>query len=118
MRYPNVQSNPAAAIPVWIAGTQGVPPGLAFLGFAPAVTLVSATDIFAAAPDGTTMALVQVNAGIVRYRRDGTNPTGNNGMLMYATGPAVAFAPSDDLRFIQATGSTATLNIEYYGDDS
>lgn len=113
--FPNAQSNPGSAIPVWLAGAPGVPPGLSLLGFTPAATLVSSTDIFAAAPAGTLFALVQVNSGIVRYRRDGTPPTGANGMLMYATGPSIAFQPSANLRFIQSSEGAATINIEFYG---
>jgi hypothetical protein len=115
MSYPNAQDNGAGATPVWIVagGGPGVPPGLVFKSFAQIADL--SLPIGLTFPGGTTMALVQVNSGIVRYRRDGVSPSGTVGMLMYATGPAQSFTESDDLEFIQNTGSTGSLNIEYYG---
>jgi hypothetical protein len=118
MSYPNDQGNPAAAIPVYLAngGGPNIPPGLVSKGYQQVTDLTTAVAL--APPTGATMAVVQVNAGIVRYRRDGTSPTATVGVLMYATGPAQSFTISDDLEFIQNSGSTGSLNVEYYGSSA
>lgn len=108
----------ANAIPVFLADGYpgGVPPNATFISYQQIADLSGATIL--TPPAGATMALVQVNAGIVRYRRDGgsTPPTGDVGMLAYATGPLMFFsAPFSQLDFIQNTGSTASLNVEWYG---
>lgn len=116
MAYPNNQSDPRGAIPVWIAGgsTVGLPPGSTLIGYDQVTDLTSAATLNP--PDGATIAVVQVNAGIVRYRPDGVDVENDVGMLAYATGPSMVFnAPFDDLSFIQATGSTGSLNILWYG---
>lgn len=114
MGYPNSQANPAGAIPVWVVAGS-IPPGNALLGYEQFTDLSSALDLADEAPEGAAYALVQVNDGIVRYRQDGVAPTGGIGMLMYATGPAQLFPLSRLPEFIQATGSTASLNVEFYG---
>lgn len=115
MGFPNKQNLAAGAIPVWgIGGVSPLPPGSALISYAQVTNLSAAVAL--SPPDGATTALVQVNDGIVRYRRDGTNPTASVGMLAYATGPVMAFyAPFTNLKFIQATGSTGSLNVEWYG---
>ncbi len=117
MSYPNKQNMGAGAIPVWFPGGGApVPPGSAIVEYVQVEDLSSAVPL--TAPEGADVAVVQVNAGIVRYRRDGVAPTGDVGMLLYATGPNVAFyAPFDDLEFIQKTGSTASLNIEWWNSN-
>jgi hypothetical protein len=113
---PNNQTNPNAAIPVWNVGSVPIPPGYQFIEYEQVTDLSSAVGI--EAPDGATLAIVQVNNGVVRYRVDGTDPTGTVGMLLYATGPSKSFSEFDGLAFIQATGSTGSLNIEWYGPPS
>ncbi len=117
MGFPNSQSDPAGAIPVWVVGGLApVPPGYAIVEYQQVTSLSGATAL--TPPDGATVALVQINAGIVRYRRDAVAPTGDVGMLAYATGPLMSFSTFDGLEFIQATGSTGSLNIEWYGPAS
>lgn len=67
-------------------------------------------------PNGTTMALLQAEAGSVRWRGDEVNPTSSVGMLiaeggevLYATGQSSLAA----IRFI-AGSAGAILNISYY----
>lgn len=111
--FPNKQSNPAGAIPVWVvAGGASIPPGAVLIEFAQMTDLLAAHPLVP--PTGATIALVQVNAGIVRYRRDGVDPTASVGMLSYATGPFLVFTEFDDLAFIE-TAPSASLNIEWYG---
>lgn len=113
--FPNAQNNPAAATPVWfVGGASPVPPGATLIGYTQVTDLSAAVTI--TPPTGATIAVVQVNAGVVRYRRDGVDPTGTVGMLAYATAPPTTFySPFTNLKFIQNTGSTASLNIEWYG---
>lgn len=67
-------------------------------------------------PTGATFAIIEPEGGAVRYRDDGTNPTGAIGMplgagqSLQASGAAMLAA----LKFIEATGSAAILNISYY----
>lgn len=110
MAYPNDQGNYNGAIPVW--GLSLVPPGLSILEYEQITDLAAATDL--EPPEGATFALVQVNAGVVRYRRDGVSPTASVGMLAYATSPPMPFSIFDGLEFIQ-TAASASLNIEWYG---
>jgi hypothetical protein len=115
MAYSRNNLNPANAMPVWIvAGGVPIPPGYTLVGYQQVTDLSAAVAL--TPPTGATLAVVQVNAGVVRYRRDGVAPTGTVGMLAYATGPAMVFdSPTSALKFIQNSGSTASLSIEWYG---
>lgn len=114
MQYPNKQNLAAAAIPVWIA-PNSVPGGLRFISYEQVTDLSSAVPL--TPPAGATFALVQVQDGNVRYRRDGTSPTGSVGMILWATSQPMGFAvPNADLEFINMSGGTAALNVEYYGE--
>jgi len=109
MSYPNEQNNPAAAIPVWIASTT-LPPGHVLIAYQQISDLSSAVPL--PTVEGATMALVQPNTGVVRYRADGTSPTGTTGMILSGTQP---FVISENLEFIQDDGDTSSINVEYYG---
>lgn len=107
--FPNSQSNPASAIPVWIA------PGyanLTYLGFQNISDLSSAAQLTPIA--GSLLAVVQAEGGGVRFLRDDT-PTGTVGMYIAQNGQQVFQLPAADLEFIQADGGTSSLNVEYYG---
>lgn len=117
MAYARNNDNPANSMPVWqVGGGSLVPPGSSIIEYDQVTNLTSATAL--TPPAGATIALVQVNAGVVRYRRDGTNPTNTVGFLAYATGPTMFFsAPFANLKFIN-NGTAASLNIEWYGPDA
>jgi len=115
-RYARNNYDPANATPVWDAsGGLPVSPGQSFLGYTQVTDLTAAHAVSSFSPptDAKT-ALIQVNAGIVRYRQDGVAPTTTVGMLAYATGPLFAVTDFANTKFIN-NGSAASLNIEWYG---
>lgn len=64
-------------------------------------------------PDGATLAIVEAHTQSVRWRDDGTAPTGTVGMILPVDTP---FEYSGDLaaiQFIQTT-ATAELDVSYY----
>lgn len=115
MSYTRNNYNPANATPVWIVsgGTPGVPPDAVYLEHEQITDFAAAKGL--TPPEGATYAVVQVNGGSVRYLRD-DDPTASVGMVLYATGTiVVSGAELDTIRFINLTGSTSILDVEYYG---
>lgn len=65
-------------------------------------------------PAGATMALIQAEAQIVRWRDDGTDPAAGVGMTLAAGAvPLVYDGNLNTIKFIEATAS-AKLNVSYY----
>ena len=65
-------------------------------------------------PAGATLALIQAETQIVRWRDDGTNPAAGVGMTLAAGAvPLVYDGNLSAIRFIEATAS-AKLNVSYY----
>jgi hypothetical protein len=113
MAYLRNNQNPANATPIWdIGGVSPAPPGYDLVSYTQVTSLAAATAL--TPPTDATFALVQVQDGVVRYRPDGVDPTASVGMLLYATAPATPFSTFTGLKFINATGSTALLNIFWY----
>lgn len=113
MNYPNAQSNPAAAIPVWIVGGYSPPPSAVSVGFEQITDLSSAEAL--TVPTGATMAVITPENGSVRYRGDGTAPTATVGMPLYGTAQLVlSGAQMEAFEFINMTDNTATLSVTYY----
>lgn len=80
------------------------------------LTGLSAAKKLAAVPTGALLALIIPTAQAVRWRDDGTDPTGTIGMPIATTIPS-PFVYSGDLSkisFIEQAAS-ATLNVSYYG---
>lgn len=79
-----------------------------------AATLASVTTL--TVPAGSTMVLLQAEAGDLRWRADEQDPTTTVGMLI-AEGGEVLYAASEDalakIRFIRGTAG-AILNCSYY----
>jgi hypothetical protein len=82
------------------------------LGFT-RVTSVSAATALPNIPVGTLRVVVQVEGAGVRWRDDGTAPTGTIGMLLNAGEELDYDGKVANLQFIQ-TAPTATLNVAYY----
>lgn len=118
--YPNDQSNPAGAIPVYITkgggggggGPSGSPAG-AYQQIS-AATLAAATPLMV--PAGATSALIQAENGDVRWRDDGTVPTGAVGMLLLGGSAATTFVGDlSAVKFILSSATPAAiLNVSYY----
>lgn len=68
-------------------------------------------------PEGTVGALIQAETSDVRWRADGTNPTGSVGMIMKINEVYNLDVNLDKLRFIE-TAINAKLNIQFYGGRS
>lgn len=64
-------------------------------------------------PSGATMALIQAETQNVRWRDDGTAPTGSVGMLITAGSILEYTGQIELLKLIEATAS-AKLNVSYY----
>lgn len=67
-------------------------------------------------PNNATIALLQAEAGDIRWRADEVSPTASIGMLIAEGGEVLYVASNDalaDLRFIRATAG-AILNVSYY----
>lgn len=78
------------------------------------ITNVSAA-IGLTVPAGTTLILVHTTGQAVRWRDDGTSPTGTVGMVL-AVGSELRYSASAmaALKFIESAAS-AVLNVTYYG---
>jgi hypothetical protein len=64
-------------------------------------------------PTGALYATIIIEGGQVRYSST-TTPTASAGMLLQPGGPySFSISPLSSLKFIDATGSTATLDVEY-----
>lgn len=84
------------------------------LGYQQITVLTSAVGL-TTIPKGSETVLLQCTGQNVRYRDDGTNPTGTVGMVLVANTMyefTVAQAPA--MRFIE-TAATAVLNYSFYG---
>lgn len=99
---------------VTVSGT-GPYPSTPVAGFQQisAATLAASTAL--TIPGTATFAIVQAEAGDVRWRDDGTAPTGAIGMLL-EQGQSMILAGTSitNAHFIEATGSGANLNVSYY----
>lgn len=117
MGYPNAQSNPAGAIPVWIT-TSVPPPGNAVKGYEQ-IDLADNAVHTLTVPAGTVSALITAEGGNARYKF-GADPAAGVGMPLWATASinvmAANLSGDENIRFIQMTGSTtAVLSILYFG---
>lgn len=116
--FPNDQSNPASAIPVWIAPSPnagGTAPGAPYvatpLGYQQITPITTSTHL--TPPAGATYAVVSTEGAPVRYRDDLTAPTATVGMPI-AVGVTITYAgPLAAVQFIQES-ATAILNVAYY----
>lgn len=85
------------------------------LGYQQITVLTGATAL--TVPAGAQRALVQCQVASVRWRDDGTNPTGTVGMLLGATTGAGDYLLYDGdlaaIKFIE-TAINAVLNVAYY----
>lgn len=65
-------------------------------------------------PTGSQTALIQAEGEDVRWKGDGSDPTGTEGMLLLS-GESIRYSGDlGALRFIEATAG-ASLNVSYYG---
>ena len=65
-------------------------------------------------PSGAVFATITVETGSVRYSSTGT-PTATSGMLLTVGGPyTMAINPLSVVKFIDATASTGTIDVEYF----
>lgn len=120
VRFPNYQSDPAAAIPVWVAGGGlPIPPGAVYLGYQQ-ITADAVTPVGLTVPAGATVALVQADGANFRYLPGDTPAvTSSTGLIIWNTAPPVPFSALDDAQFIvSAPGTTGKLNVVYYGDEA
>lgn len=94
------------------------PPGFALIR-QDQIASVSAAVGLGTPPTKAVMAFVSPEAGNVRWRADGTDPTASVGMPLYATaGLWVAASLITSIKFIDMTGSTAKLNVAWFGGQS
>jgi hypothetical protein len=94
-----------------IAGGGGTPLGYQQIS---AGTLATATAL--TIPTGATLALVRTDTAGVRWRDDGTAPTGAVGMQLLPADEPYAFtgASMTAVKFILTTGGSPVLNVCYY----
>jgi hypothetical protein len=64
-------------------------------------------------PTGSVLALVQAQDQAVRWRDDGTDPTGTVGMVLSAGETLVYNGDLSAIEFIE-TAASAKLNVSYY----
>lgn len=111
---PVASGNP---VPVTGASTAGIPTAVAQASMVPLgyqkLTVDDSVDSLTV-PAGATHAIVACETAKVRWRDDGSNPTATDGMPLEA-GDVVEFTTTlSTLRFLRATGTSATLHISYY----
>ena len=76
--------------------------------------LVLTTATALTVPQGALFATVIVETGSVRYSSTAT-PTATSGMLLTIGGPyTLAINPLSAVTFIDATGSSGTIDVEYF----
>lgn len=96
---------------------QSIPPfpGLRFLSSAQLTGLATPKSL-PAAPAGTTQAALSIEAGNVRWGTVAVPPTATIGTPLYGTTGAVLLAMSmfSTIQFINMTGSTSIINIDWY----
>ena len=91
---------------------------MALAGFSPhgfeAIASVSSATALTV-PAGARVALIQAITQNVRWRDDGTDPTGTVGMVIFAGQDPWLYAGNlDNIRFFEDAAS-ATMTISYYG---
>ncbi len=59
-------------------------------------------------------AVIQAESGDIRWRDDGTNPTGSVGMLIPEGGELNYCGDFSALKLINSSGSTSIANVAYY----
>lgn len=83
------------------------------LGYQQITSLSSSTAL--TVPRGARFALIKAQTQNVRWRDDGTAPSGTVGMLLATTDPTLCYAGDlSAIRFIETTASAA-INVSYYG---
>jgi hypothetical protein len=92
------------SLPVQVKGRTPV-------GFQQITSLSASTAL--TVPAGATLALVQVETQIVRWRDDGTAPTASVGMFIPVNDMLVYDGNLATIRFIEASAS-AKLDVTYY----
>lgn len=83
------------------------------LGYQKITSLVSATAL--TVPDGTKFAVVIAESQSVRWRDDGTSPTGTTGMLLPVNTEHVFDEGQVNVVEFIETAASAALHISYYG---
>lgn len=101
----------ALAAIVLVALAPGAARAQTALGFQQITSLGSATTL--TVPAGTRWAWICAETAAVRWRDDGTNPTGSVGMPIAAGGCIQYLLPPGALVFIQQA-SSAVLDVSYY----
>lgn len=88
--------------------------GAQALGYTQVTVLTAAVGV-GTIPVGSETVVLQVESQDVRYRDDGTNPTGTVGMLLKTnTFYEFTVAQLSSMKFIESAAS-AKLNISFYG---
>lgn len=65
-------------------------------------------------PARANLAIIQAQTNSVRYRDDGTDPTGTVGMVI-ATDTAITYTGKlSAIKFINTIAGASTLNVSYY----
>ena len=106
--------NPSTGLPYSVTTSGGGGGGIYGIpnGYQQITNLSSASSL--TIPNGTNVAYVVAENGDVRWRDDGTAPTGNTGMLLYAGAGLPITGDLSVIQFINMTGNTSVLNISYY----
>jgi hypothetical protein len=102
-----------------IFGVPAVPLGYCQIS---AATLASATGLASCVggiPSGTNTILMSADTANVKWRDDGTAPTGAIGMtLVFGQLPVTYNGTISKLQFILATGGSPILNVSFYKTSS
>ena len=107
--FPNNQSNPAGAIPVYNTHYSATPVAPSQMGLA-----ITSTATYLTVPTGARFAFITVEDGPVRWRDDGTAPTITLGQYVAAGTSFWYYGDLAMLQFILATATAATLDVSYY----
>jgi hypothetical protein len=86
------------------------------LGYDRIINLSAAVGL--SAPTGTVLALILPENGNVRWRADGSVPTGTVGTPIWGTSELQWGGDMDAIHFINMTDSNSILNITYFGIDA
>lgn len=91
-------------------------PGLSYLGSAQIASLVAAVGL-PTVPTGASIASLSIEGGNARWGVVGALPTGSTGTPLWGTvgGIMVARTMFATIRFIDMTGSTSKINVDWYG---
>lgn len=95
-------------------GTGGPPYSMTARGYQQitAGTLAAATAL--TIPSNATFALLQAENGDLRWRDDGTAPTGSVGMILYSGTTIELAGDLSTIKFIELTSQSGILNVSYY----